>query len=126
MDFSILGANDHHMARALLGDVDNSVNRKMSLAFKTELRRWQARAQALKRNVGYVPGTLFHHWHGPKKNRRYLDRWKILVEHQFDPNTDIHRDAQGLYQLSGNKIGLRNDLRKYFRQRNEDSVDVPS
>ena len=126
MDFSILGANDHHMARALLGDVDNSVNRKMSLAFKTELRRWQARAQALKRNVGYVPGTLFHHWHGPKKNRRYLDRWKILVEHQFDPNTDIHRDAQGLYQLSGNKIGLRDDLRKYFRQRNEDSVDVPS
>ena len=125
MDVSILGANDHHMARALLGDVKNSVNPAMGANFKAALDDWQERAALLKRNVGYVPGTIFHHWHGAKKNRRYLDRWKILVENTYDPLKDIKRDAQGLYQLAGNKIGLRDDIRAYFRQRNEDSIDVP-
>jgi len=122
----MLGANDHHMARALLGDVKRSVNQNMNIGFKRALELWQEHALELKRNVGYVPGTIFHHWHGPKKNRRYLDRWKILVEHEYDPATDIKRDFQGLYQLTGNKPELRDDLRAYFRQRNEDSVDVPA
>lgn len=126
MDFSILGANDHHMARALMGDVRNSVSHKMSKPFIDMLIQWEEHALELKKNIGYIPGTIQHHWHGPKKNRRYVDRWQILVEHQFDPYTDIKRDHQGLYQLSGNKIGLRDDIRKYFRQRNEDSIDVPA
>lgn len=124
MDFSILGANDHHMARALLGDVKNSVNKNMNFAFKEKLNEWEKRALKLDRNVGYIPGVIFHHWHGSKRHRRYKDRWKILVEHQYNPYTDIKRDWQGLYQLSGNKPRLRDDLRAYFRQRNEDSIDL--
>ena len=57
-----------------------------------------------------------------------MDRWKILTENQFNPNTDIKRDWQGLFQLEDHgdmrSIKLRDDIRKYFRARNEDSIDL--
>ena len=39
-------------------------------------------------------------------------------------NLDIKRDAQGLYQLTGRNTKLMVDLMAYFRQRNEDSIDL--
>jgi hypothetical protein len=128
IDFSVCGANDHHMARGLLDDVRNSVNRACSPGLINALAQWGERAKAIRRNVGFVEGLIFHHWHGAKLNRRYADRWKILVDSQFDPARDLKRDWQGVYQLqddgSDRMIRLRDDLRAYFRQRNEDSIDV--
>ena len=46
---------------------------------------WQARALKLRGNLGYVPGTVLHHWHGRKASRKYWDRCKILTDTQFDP-----------------------------------------
>jgi len=72
----------------------------------------------------YLPGLITHFWHGPKHNRQYLTRWRILNESQFDPALDIKRDAQGLYQLTSRNKKLMVDLMAYFRQRNEDSIDL--
>jgi hypothetical protein len=124
IDWSACGANDHHMARGLLGDISESVNPGASAAFKESLRLWGERAEALKPKVGYVPGLISHFWHGPKRNRQYLTRWKILNESQFDPALDMKKDTQGLYQLTGRNRKLTADLMAYFRQRNEDSVDL--
>jgi hypothetical protein len=123
IDWSVCGANDHHMARGLLGNILESVNGASSPAFKESLRLWGERAETLKPKVGFVPGLVTHFWHGPKKNRQYLTRWKILVDSQFDPALDIKRDAQGLYQLTGRNKKLMADLMAYFRQRNEDSTE---
>jgi hypothetical protein len=93
-------------------------------AFKAHLRNGQDRTERyIRRNVGYVDGLLAHHWHGRKADRRYRDRWKILVDNNYDPDLDLKRDAQGLYQLTDRCIKLRDDLRSYFRSRNEDSID---
>jgi hypothetical protein len=124
IDWSVCGANDHHMARGLLGDISQSVNPGASPAFKESLRLWGERAEQLKPKVGYVPGLVTHFWHGPKRNRQYLTRWKILNDSQFDPALDLKKDAQGLYQLTGRNQKLTADLMAYFRQRNEDSVDL--
>ncbi len=124
IDWSVCGANDHHMARGLLGDIMQSVNPDASPAFKDSLKLWGERAEGLKPKVGYVPGLITHYWHGPKRNRQYLTRWKILNDSQFDPALDIKKDAQGLYQLTGRNKKLTADLMAYFRQRNEDSVDL--
>lgn len=129
IDFSACGANDHHMARALLGDdILTTVHSLSSNGLKSALSRWGERSKGLRNNIGFVNGLIFHHWHGPKVNRRYSDRWQILVESQFDPATDLKRDWQGVYQLvddgSSRLVKLRDDLRMYFRQRNEDSIDV--
>ena len=125
IDWSVCGANDHHMARGLVGNILESVHGGSSPAFKKSLQVWGDRCrQHIRGNVGYVPGLLLHHWHGSKKYRRYIDRWKILNNSQFDPNIDIKKDSQGLYQLTGNKLRLRDDLMTYFRQRNEDCIRV--
>jgi hypothetical protein len=89
------------------------------------MKEWEARSERhIRRNVGVVKGLALHHWHGPKTNRRYGTRDKVLVDNQFNPDADLKRDWQGLYQLSDQhapkSIKLRDGLRAYFRQRNED------
>lgn len=129
VDFAILGAADNHMAWASIGQVERSMAPGLQGPYIDELKRWQDRANVyLRRNIGYVDGTILHYWHGNKKNRRYYDRWKILVENKFDPDNDLKRDWQGLLQLADQftprSIKLRDDIRQYFLGRNEDSIDV--
>lgn len=128
IDWAILGAGDYHMACSFIGEVSRSMPDGLSPAYKASLLRWQERAEKYgKHNLGYVPGLLLHHWHGKKADRKYQDRWQILVRNQYDPNTDIKRDSQGLWQLvieSERQEKLRDEIRLYFRGRNEDSIDV--
>lgn len=124
-DQAILGSGDHHMARAMIGQVLDSVPHNATSNYLNSLKIWQDRCEShIKRNVGYVPGTILHHWHGRKKDRRYNDRWKILIDNQYDPLIDLKEDWQGLWQLTDRSIQLRDDIRQYFRSRNEDSIDV--
>lgn len=128
IDWAILGSADHHMAIGLIGGLDDDYvtpTSRLSRSYYTQLKTWQDRAvSSLGRDIGYVPGTILHYWHGKKKDRRYGDRWQILERHAYCPLTDIKRDWQGLYKLSGNKNKMRDDIRDYFRSRNEDSIDL--
>lgn len=124
IDWSPLGAADNHMATALIGRVDVSINAETSDGFQRSLHRWQEKAKALKGALGYVEGLLLHHWHGRKRDRRYVDRWKILTSTGFDPDHDLKRDSQGLWQLTDRLPHLRHLIRDYFRSRNEDSIDI--
>lgn len=128
-DVAILGAADNHMAHALIGRAQDSIHPKIHPAYRRHVMEWQNRAEKhVRRNVGYVSGTISHFWHGNKANRQYWDRWKILVDNQFNPDIDIKRDWQGLYQLvdrgTDRSRHLRDQLRGYFRVRNEDSIDM--
>lgn len=124
IDFAVLGSADHHMATALIGQPMLSVHQDMHPNYKMLIEQWGRAADLLKKDVGYMDGLLLHYWHGKKKDRRYVDRWKILVDNQFDPITDLKRDSQGVWQLTDRNIRLRDQIRAYFRQRNEDSIDV--
>jgi hypothetical protein len=125
IDSCILGSADHTMACALIGSVKSSFPPQTTAAFQRGLIAWGDRAENhILRNVGYVPGKILHHFHGPKANRDYVGRWEILKRNSFNPDTDLKRDWQGLWQLTGNKPRLRDELRMYFRQRNEDSNDL--
>jgi hypothetical protein len=125
LEMGILGAGDHHMALALIGKGEWSVPGKIHPNYKKSVMRWQSLAeQYIRGNIGYVPGTIIHFFHGKKKDRKYQERWAILEEHQYDPETDIVKDSQGLWQYTGNKPKLERAMRHYFRQRNEDSIDI--
>jgi hypothetical protein len=116
-----LGSADHHIAAALVGKVKHTIHQGMQLSFKTYWDEYQHRAQKyIKRNVGFVPGLITHYHHGPKANRLYNDRWKILVDEKFDYLKDLKKDPQGLWQLTDRNHKLRDKLVAYFRQRNED------
>lgn len=129
IDIGILGSGDRHMAGAMIGQVDKTYNSNVHPNYIKHLNIWQQRCERhIRRDVGFVPGTILHSWHGKKKDRQYADRWKILVEHQFDPEADLKKDWQGIYQLHDHgdvrSIRLRDDIRKYFCSRNEDSIDL--
>lgn len=126
IEHGILGAGDNHMARALVGRVEESLNPKLSEGYKRRVRQWADRAMRhIKGNVGYIDGSINHYWHGRITNRRYGDRWKLLISHAFDPDTDIKYDSRGVMRLTDQKPALRDDIRRYFRARSEDSIDAP-
>jgi hypothetical protein len=121
---AILGAADHHMAWAAIGQAEFSIPKNIHPNYRKMVLDWQARCErTLQRNLGHVEGTLKHFWHGPKAKRRYRERWQILQQHQYDPEVDIYRNEQGLIELGAHKPGFKRDMQEYFRARAEDSRD---
>ena len=125
IDFPILGSADHHMSLAFIGLGHKYLNSKLNNNYKLLCNIFQERCEKfVKRSIGFVHGTILHHFHGNKADRRYQDRWQILIKNDFDPLRDIIKNSRGLWQLEGSKIKLRDEIIRYFRQRNEDSVDM--
>ncbi len=125
IDFAILGAGDHHMALAWVGMAEKSLPHGISDGYRKAIMQYQVRCENnIKRDVGYVSGCVLHYFHGSFKNRKYVERWKVLTDNGYNPDTDIKRDWQGLITFDGDKIGLRDGIRQYFRLRHEDSIDV--
>lgn len=125
IDFAAVGSADYHMAAGLIGKIERTVHAPQLKTYIDRLIGWQERAlRNIQKDVGYMPGTIYHYWHGKKTDRKYLDRWQILVRNNFDPNVDLSHDDRGIVNLTGNKPRLRDELRLYFQQRNEDSIDL--
>ncbi len=128
IDWAILGAADNHQAHSLIGNGEHTIHPDIHGPYRDWVLLWQQRAERyIQHNVGYVPGKILHYHHGPKKKRRYWDRWRILVDTQFNPIMDLKRDWQGLYQgvvEDARQVKLRDLLREYFRGRDEDSPEV--
>ncbi len=113
------------MAWALVGLLtDTIVQKKWSPRYRQMIYHWRDRAALVQKNVGVMPGLALHHYHGAKRGRKYATREQILATSQFNPDTDLQRDWQGLYQLrtyDQRTITLRDQVREYFHQRDEDA-----
>jgi hypothetical protein len=122
MDYAILGSADAHMCLAFIGEVSKSLNKGLHSNYKMLTLIFQDRCDKyIKKNIGYVNGTILHHWHGEKTNRQYSSRWEILIGNNYDPLRDIKKDCNGVWQLEDAKIKLRDDIIKYFRTRLDDA-----
>lgn len=127
---AILGAADHHMALAMIGKGRVSYHGDVSDGYKRMVNNWNDRAENnIFRDVGFVPGTIFHHWHGKKKDRKYQERWQILTKDyegfgKFDPYKHLVMGPNGLWMIDNHFHELRDACRGYFRARNEDSIDL--
>ncbi|MBL9012285.1 MAG: hypothetical protein JNL56_14005 [Alphaproteobacteria bacterium] len=120
-DQAIIGEGDYIMAKCLVGEGEATLRPECSAGFRESVAVWERRAQtAVQRRIGYVSGTLLHYWHGPKSKRQYYHRTKLIADTGYDPARDIQRDWQGLYHLSSGNWTLRDGLKAYFRQRDED------
>lgn len=125
LDMAILGAGDHHMALGLIGEAAKSLPGNVSANYDADVMRWQERTtEYIKGDIGYVSGSVLHYWHGKIIDRRYEDRWKILQKWHYDPVNDVQKDWQGVWRLTPKGLRMRDDLRAYFRSRNEDSIDL--
>jgi hypothetical protein len=133
MDWVMGGSADYYMARALFNLIATEKEKvkdlnlfKFTKGYRDPCFEWQHRAERfIRRNVGVLPGTILHSWHGPKDKRQYISRAKMLQTLRFNPAHHLKRDSQGLYQLhddgSTNFIQIRDGLRHLSRLRDEDS-----
>jgi hypothetical protein len=111
------------MAFAMIGEVMDTIHGGMSKSFFRRCLEWQTNAVRItNKEVGFVHGRIEHEFHGPKNRRYYRERWQILVDYKYDPDTDLVYDSQGLIQLVG-KPALEQAIKMYNRSRHEDSIE---
>jgi hypothetical protein len=124
-DVAILGSADHHMCMSMVGLGEKSVPEGIHPNYKQAVMNYQGLCDKhVCRRFGYVDGTIKHTFHGSKKARGYVDRWQILIKHQFDPYRDIKRSLNGAWEWATQDHELPHDVFLYFQSRNEDSVDA--
>ena len=124
IDFGILGSGDHHMALGLISKIECSHPKNIHPEYRQLLRDFEKRVKSLR--LGYVDGTIKHHWHGDLKLRRYKERWQILTEHQYDPTADVYKDPLGLSQFTESGDRMEMDIKDYFAGRLEDDTRILS
>lgn len=119
-DACIAGSGDKANACGALGRLDDAIvaHRMNSRRAEHYLAWARSFSDAVQGAVGYVPGRVFHLWHGDLENRRYAERPSWL-EH-FDPFTDIALDGSACWRWSSDKPELHSRLRRYFESRLED------
>lgn len=124
IDWVPMGSADHHMAWAFVERLDKALYHD-SPGYLRRAHEFQNRCKKfLRRDIGYIDGTIVHHWHGKKKNRFYVEREKVLRDCKFDPDVDVTYNHDGLLVLTDNNPALRDAIRAYFRSRDEDSTDI--
>ena len=116
---AILGSGDNIMALSYIGKGLCSVNENSSEDYKKTILDFQERVKFLR--LGYVPGVIRHYFHGTKKNRKYTERWQILLKYDFAPSSHITVDKRGvIIPTDSCPNELFDDIYVYFKERNED------
>lgn len=124
LDTCIMGSADWHMAFGLTGESVVVGESQCTKEYLATIERWKTRASSvIHGNIGYVEQFATHPWHGAFKNRGYGTRWQLQRDFKFDPNVDLVRDWQGLWQWAGNKPVFESAVTRYFISRNEDSTE---
>ena len=118
-DWAILGSGDRHLAMSLAGLGQTSCPGTIHENYKMMLRLYERSLKNFK--VSWVDGTIIHFWHGSFADRRYTERWDILIKNAFDPFDDIGYTDEGLVQLTDKGRRFEKFLDDYFTGRREDS-----
>lgn len=129
-DACIAGSGDHMMAHAFAGDwTSPCVARILGGAnrHRDHFAAWCKDVyQKVRADVGFVPGSVLHLWHGEVRDRRYVDRNRELAGFGFDPRRDIRVGAGGCWEWASDKPALHAWARGYFGLRREDGDGPPS
>lgn len=123
-DFPILGSGDHHMSLSFIDKADISYPNNISDEYKEKVLNYQKVCKKNGISLGYVNGTIIHHWHGSLKNRKYVERWQILAKNNYNPYTDIKYNHLGIIEFTEEGSRLIQPIIEYFNQRNEDSDEL--
>jgi hypothetical protein len=118
-DRAILGSGDNVILFSLLNNGIKSVHKESTNEYKEDIINYEKNISSLR--FGYVPGIIYHYFHGNKQNRKYTERWQILVKHNYNPFTFIKYDNNGVIIPSDIfPKTLADDIMQYFEERNED------
>lgn len=98
-----------------------SINR-LPQGLRKDYFNWASRWGAIvKGRLGFSDCEIVALYHGTIANRQYGSRDHILVNHDFDPSSDLCHDQHGCWQWNSDKPLLHDEVRSYFIKRAEDS-----
>jgi len=122
-EHNILGAGDTVFARSMLGMFDATVPATNYWGSEGHFRavlEWQSKTKSLR--MGYVPGIVRHHFHGSMKDRKYMNRLKILQSFVYDPVFHLTKDADSGVITPSPKFPAEamDTIVGYFKDRKED------
>jgi len=120
-DGCIFGSNDGIMAYAVCGVDKFSTFDFFSKPLTLKQSAWHKKAYSIFcGSCFYVDGILVHLWHGELDKRQYALREDIGRKYNFDPAVDIKMNEEGCYEWASDKIGMHQDICKYFLDRHEE------
>ena len=118
-DKGILGSGDSIMALSFINKCDTMTNINYSADYNNSMLEFQKKAKNLR--LGYVPGIIRHHYHGSKKNRKYTERWRLLMKHTYSPIDHVTYDERGILIPTENMTEeCILNIMEYFTERKED------
>jgi hypothetical protein len=119
-DHGVLDGNDILFLCAIYGEFEIAMERlKHNEMQRRHYLEWARRAQeSFGGRVGYIPGTIYHLWHGNLVNRNYMGRHELMAG--FDPDRDIQQAPNGVWLWSDPHSELARNVKDYFRSRKED------
>lgn len=120
---AILGSGDNVMALSMINKGLKAINEASTDGYKEDILEYQSAASKLR--LGYIPGVINHYFHGSKANRKYNERWQILLKYNFDPKIHITTNQLGLLIPTKDcPTEMLDEIMEYFRERNEDECYI--
>jgi len=125
-DAMILGSGDRAMACAAFGRYQDAIASIHLNERRTEhyLAWAQSYHAAVGGRVGYLPGGIYHLWHGDLADRGYKERHIAFAEYDFDPARDLVVDKNGAWTWARERPEIDTLIRTYFESRQEDGAAV--
>lgn len=129
LDTMISGSGDLVMLRAWSGVpyrlLTDLAGRLFSTGWAASNERWAAPVAADVAGAwGSVPGSIVHLFHGRAQDRAYAPTWTVLDRHDYQPDLDLIREANGLWGWSdaacSNKPAMVAAVAQQFARRRED------
>ena len=118
-DRLLLGGGDKAMFSAACGRYeDYAKSYEMVPRQRADYESWaKSFLETIAGNIGYLEGDALHLWHGDLSSRHYSDRYDGFDQFQFDPCTDIVRNAHGVWCWGTDKPELHAFVRRFFERR---------
>lgn len=119
-DRNIIGSGDTFIVDCLLDSWSiHGFYKKFTNKMKEDMFSWKDEFLKRKLKYNYLPIDIGHLWHGSLKNRQYMDRHNIILDHNYDPQKDIIL-KDSVYEWNSTKNEMHKLIKDYFFLRRED------
>lgn len=123
-DACVLGSGNRAMFCAAVDrSADASEYLQMNEPWAEHYASWARSCyEAVRGQIGFTGGSIYHLWHGSLADRRYADRHKAFQRFAFNPYQDIAIGSSGCWRWDSAKHDMHQYVRDYFQSRREDDV----